>query len=319
MLHLRIVSPADRTTVVVDLLRSDPATCNLSVLPGTALDPAGDLVLCDVVREGVNQVVDGLKELDIHHDGSLSIVDVDVSMSDVAAEAERRTPGYGTDAAVWEEVDARVWDESLLSVSFMVFTVIATLIAAVGLLQDAPILIVGAMVVGPEFGPLAGLAVGLFKLRPSRIRIALTTLVAGFAVGGAATYLGIELADFLDLVPVGFSPHQQPQTGFVVEPSLLSLGVAFMAGIAGMLSLTEAKAGALVGVLISVTTVPAVAAIGVSAALGRWGDARGAAAHLGVNVLGLVLAGVTTLWVQRELWERFGPKARLRPARPPTP
>ena len=48
-----------------------------------------------------------------------------------------------------------------------------------------------------------------------------------------------------------------------------------------MLSLTSAKSGALIGVLISVTTIPAAANIGVAAALGDWSDWRGAMAQLG--------------------------------------
>ena len=43
--------------------------------------------------------------------------------------------------------------------------VVATLIAAVGILTDQLILIIGAMVVGPEFGPLAGLCVAIVQKR----------------------------------------------------------------------------------------------------------------------------------------------------------
>ena len=71
-----------------------------------------------------------------------------------------------------------------------------------------------------------------------------------------------------------------------------------------MLSLTSAKSGALIGVLISVTTIPAAANIGVAAALGNWADWRGAMAQLIVNLIGIVLAGVVTLCVQRRLYER---------------
>ena len=45
-----------------------------------------------------------------------------------------------------------------------------------------------------------------------------------------------------------------------------------------MLSLTSAKSGALIGVLISVTTIPAAANIGVAAAFGDWPEWRGAMA-----------------------------------------
>lgn len=303
MLHLRIICPAERTERVVELLREDSATANLTLHAGAALDPVGDVVLCDVAREGVNDLIEGLRGLNVHHDGSIALEHIDVSVSDAAADAERMAPGYGSDAAVWEEVDARARDESALTAGFLTFLVIASLIAAVGLIQDAPILIVGAMVVGPEFGPIAGLSVGLFKRRVRRVRSSLATLAAGLAAGAFAAFLATAAADAANLIPRGFTPHAQPLTGFVVDPSALSFAVAFLAGIVGTLSLTQAKAGALIGVLISVTTIPALAGIGVSGALGSWGDAGGAAVHLGLNVGALVLAGVLTLSVQREAWE----------------
>jgi uncharacterized membrane protein len=71
-----------------------------------------------------------------------------------------------------------------------------------------------------------------------------------------------------------------------------------------VLSLTSAKSGALVGVLISVTTIPAGANIGVSAALGQWSNWRGAMAQLAVNLSMIVVAGVATLYVQRRLYIR---------------
>lgn len=301
MLHLRIVTPATRTDDVVALLRADVASSNLTLVRGAALEPPGDVVTCDVAREGVNDVLAALRALGVHREGSIAVEHVDVSVSDVAEAAERFAPGFGSDAAVWEEVEARVRDESALTAGFLTFLVVAALIAAVGLIEDSTVLIVGAMVVGPEFGPIAGLSVGLFKRRPRRIRVALTTLAVGLAAGVLAAYLGTLLADALGLVPV----RDRTLTAFVVEPNVFSAVVAFLAGIVGTLSLTQAKAGALIGVLISVTTIPAAAAIGVSAALGNASDARGATVQLLVNVGALVVAGVATLWVQRWAWDRI--------------
>lgn len=305
MLHLRIIAPSEQTQAVVELLRADPATANLAVLPSAALDPPGDLILCDLAREGVNLVITALRDLGIHQRGSIALEHIDVSVSDVAEAAEARVRGYGSDAAVWEDVDARVRDESVITAGYVALIVIASIIAAVGLVEDAPILIVGAMVVGPEFGPIAGLSVGIFKRRGARIRTALVTLVAGLLAGAIAAFVATTSMRATELLPTGFSPHAQPLTGFIVEPSVLSFTVALLAGVAGTLSLTQAKAGALIGVLISVTTIPAVAAIGVASALGNWQDARAAAVQLALNVAALVIAGVLTLWVQREAWERL--------------
>jgi hypothetical protein len=83
-----------------------------------------------------------------------------------------------------------------------------------------------------------------------------------------------------------------------------SFFVAYLAGTAGVLSLTSAKSGALIGVLISVTTIPGIANIGVATAYSDWGEVGGAAAQLGVNLGALVLGGVARLAVQRRVYER---------------
>ena len=44
MLHVRVISPPDRTVAVRDLLLREPGATHVSVLPGVALAPAGDLV-----------------------------------------------------------------------------------------------------------------------------------------------------------------------------------------------------------------------------------------------------------------------------------
>ena len=96
----------------------------------------------------------------------------------------------------------------------------------------------------------------------------------------------------------------RPDTAFIYQPDVLSFVVAFLAGVAGMMSLTAAKSGALVGVLISVTTVPAAANVAVALAYWHPAEARGSALQLALNLFGIALAGTLTLWVQRHAWRR---------------
>ena len=81
----------------------------------------------------------------------------------------------------------RTREESSLSVSFLAFLCIACLLAAVGVISDSPITVVGAMVVGPEFGPLAALAVALVRGKRYLARRAVTALLVGFPVAMAIT------------------------------------------------------------------------------------------------------------------------------------
>ncbi|AGL19899.1 DUF389 domain-containing protein [Actinoplanes sp. N902-109] len=304
MLHLRIICPADRTEAVEKLLIYDDGVTHVVVLPGTARDPVGDLMLCDVVREGASRVIERLRELGIERDGSIMVERVDTTLSAAAARAEKRVPGLGVDAVVWEEIENTTAQESELSGAFLTFMVVATVIAGIGVLLDQPILIVGAMVVGPEFGPLAAFCVGVVRRRASLIRRSLLALAAGFTAGMVVTVVTTRLLDALGLVDKAMLLGDRPLTNFIWQPDALSWVVGFLAGIAGMLSLTSAKAGTLVGVLISVTTVPAAANAAVALAYGVPDEAFGSALQLLINVAAIILAGVLTLTVQRLAFRR---------------
>ena len=304
MVHLRIVVPRPKSERVVGLLEASPSVSSLARIEGASRKPPGDLILCDVAREDASVVIDDLRELGVPVDGSISIEEIDSQLSTAAERAERAAPGSPGDAVVWEEVEARTSESTELNANFLAFMVIACLIASVGVMLGQPILIVGAMVVGPEFGPLAGLSVALVQRRPDLGLRSLTALAVGFPIGITGAFLFSLFAKWTDLVSTGFELGERPLTAFISEPSTFSFIVAFFAGVAGVLSLTSAKSGALIGVLISVTTIPAAAAIGVAAAFGDWADWRGAIAQLAINLGTIVLAGVVTLLVQNRVYER---------------
>jgi hypothetical protein len=81
--------------------------------------------------------------------------------------------------------------------------------------------------------------------------------------------------------------------------------VAVLAGCAGVLSQTAGRSNALVGVFISVTTVPAAGDLALSTAVWAPRQMGGSAAQLGINLAGMTLAGVATLLLQRTIWRGF--------------
>ena len=103
---------------------------------------------------------------------------------------------------------------------------------------------------------------------------------------------------------------ERPLTDFIWRPDALSWVVGLLAGVAGMLSLTSKKSGSLVGVLISVTTVPAAANVAVAAAYGVWDEAGGSALQLVINLLAIVLAGLLTLVAQQVWWWNLARRTR---------
>jgi uncharacterized hydrophobic protein (TIGR00271 family) len=296
MVHLRVVVPADIAEKVIALLCAAPAVTNVVHFAHAAHKPEGDLILCDVAREDASLVIADLKDLQVQHVGSIAVELIDSSISDVARAAEHAAPGLPSDAVVWEEVEARTSEQTELSVSFAIFMIAAMQIAAVGIVLDQPILIVGAMVVGPEFGPLAAICVALVRRQRNLARRSLIALAVGFPVGTVSALFASIVLIAVGAFPDEYGTHEF--TDFISNPDFLSFFVAVVAGVAGMLSLTTAKSGALIGVLVSVTTIPAASNVGVAAAYGEWNAAVGAAEQLVINLAGIVVAGVITLTMQ---------------------
>ena len=302
MLNLRLVVPERCVRTVVGALLEDPRVTDVVHLPGAALRPAGDVVSCDVTREAASDILGRLRREGIFDDGSVVLSDLAAAPSVNAREVEAAAPGAPDDAIVWDAVVDNAYGEVRGSYSYYAFLTLAVTIAAVAVVTDSSILVVGAMVVGPEFAVVAALAVGLAAGRRGLVLRSARLLLQGFAVAIAITFVLCLLARALGAVDLADVTGPRPLTGFIWRPDLWSAVVAVLAGCAGVLSQTGGRTNALVGVFISVTTVPAAGDLALSVALGAFDQVPGSAAQLGINLAGMLVAGVLTLLVQRTLW-----------------
>lgn len=318
VITVRVCCPADLSRGVTDLLAANPSASTLIVHSGASLSPPGDVIEADLPREAVNPVVDDLMALGVQDRGTIQLIPVTTWISQSARMAEVRAPGSSADAVVWTDVIERAYEESALTWTYLSFMVLATLLAGIAIITDSVILIIGAMVLGPEFVAIAALGVGLVRRRGHLFRQALRTLVLGFsfsiAVVAAVTAVGAALGlfEYSDILT-----ENRPGTSFIFTPNAWSLTVAAIAGAAGVLALTSARSGGLVGVFISVTTIPASGNIAVAAVFGLWSEVWGSALTLILNISGMAIAGWATLAVQQFVWQRVSrSRARRAPPRP---
>jgi uncharacterized hydrophobic protein (TIGR00271 family) len=282
------------------------------VLRDASLRPPGDVILADVAREGANQVVERLRDLGVHEEGTVHIEPVQAWLSQPGFDAERRTPGSSSDAVVWTDVTQRAYEDSELNWTYLSFMSLATLIASIAIVLDSQVLVIGAMVLGPEFVPIAALGLALVRRRRTLFVRALRTLVVGFAVSiGVATMLAL-VARGAGWVTLADVVGRRPQTDFIYSPDKWSFVVAVVAAAAGVLSLTSAKVGGLSGVFISVTTVPASGNVALGLAFGAWHEVAGSSAQLAINLTGMALAGWATLAFQQKVWGRVSARRPVR-------
>lgn len=298
------MSPSHLTDRVVGHLRDEHGATNITVHPGAALEPRGDLVVVDVTRERGNAVVEGLVSLDLDRIGSISVLTLEASTSVGARLAEEAATGHELDAILWESLEEDSRSDARGSITFGALMVLAALIACVGVVLDSPVLIIGAMIVGPEYGPLTALSVAIYRRRSYALSAAIT-LIWGLAAAAATAAVATAVFRVVGEVPDTFEPSERFFTAFVTRPNVLSAVVALAAGVAGTIALAQGRQAALAGVLVSVTTIPAAAALGVDVVFGEWGDAEGAALQLGINVVAIVVASVLTLSIHDRAWRRI--------------
>lgn len=186
------------------------------------------------------------------------------------------------------EVYVRIRENARPDLDFFALTALSATIAAFGLTQNSPAVVIGAMLVAPLMAPIVanGMGLGLGDTRWLRrttitaVQGALIAIVVGFLVG---------------LIP------GDDLTGEVLartQPTLRDLGVALFSGFAGAFALSYASAsGALPGVAIAAALVPPLASVGICFAEGRWRLGLGALLLFITNFITISCASALTFLV----------------------
>jgi uncharacterized hydrophobic protein (TIGR00271 family) len=287
---------------------------NLTVLPGAVRGPDGDAVHFDVLHGAANEVIARLRDLGVEQRGSIVLENVDTAMSALADRVTARRGRFQQFTPVWAEVEARIAMEGTFPPSWYALLIIAGLIGAIGILTNSQILIVGAMVVGPEYGAIISLAFGVTRRDSSRVLRSAAALITGFTLAVVAALLLSLMIRAAGLEPRAYALGIRPVSNLINTPNWFSFIVAALAGVVGVVSLTEARSATLIGVFISVTTIPAASDVGVSLAFGSRSEAWGSALQLLLNVMVLAAVAIAGLPVQRAIWRRVASRASAAPA-----
>jgi uncharacterized hydrophobic protein (TIGR00271 family) len=283
MLQLRVYGDRAAMAAAADELDRLPGTRHV----GLSDAPLGRraLVTADLGPEAAD---DALARL-----GALGIPADDIAL------VRLETIGPATDeslAVVWADVVGQARVRAQVRARYLVLMSVAGVIAAVAVINESSVLIVGAMATSPDLLPITAACTGIVLRRPRLAARGVLTLIVGLAFVCLAAVLVSAFLNAADLLPSGFKIGEVPAAQTHVNATTIL--VALAAGVAGMLAV-ETRASAAVGVAISVTTVPASAYLGVAAGTGQGRHAWSALAVLAVNVAMMLLGGTVALAVQR--------------------
>lgn len=297
-----MTAPASLADQTEQVLRAAPSLTSLSRFSGASIDPPGDVFEAQVERDAVNDLVRSLTDLGVPAQGTIQILQPGSWVSQRALEAEQRSPD--ADNVVWPQVVEQAYDQSRISPIFLAFMTMATLLASIAVITDSPILVIGAMVLGPEFMAVIALGLALVRKRPGLLRQAIRTLIFGFAFSISVTVAFVALARATGLATLADIDAPRPGVAFIYTPNAWSFIVAVIAAAAGVLALTSSQSTGIIGVFISVTTIPASGNIAVGMVFAQWDEVLGSAWQLGINLTGMAIAGWITLALRQRMSER---------------
>lgn len=165
------------------------------------------------------------------------------------------------------------------NIDFFVLIGLSALISSLGLLLNSPAVVIGAMLVAPLMTPMIGTGMALDLGDGRFLRLALSTTLRG-------ALLAIVLGALAGLVQIN-----QPLTSEVLartQPSLIDLGVALFAGMAGAYAIAHSDAAAaLPGVAIAAALVPPLCAAGIALITGHPRETWGALLLFSTNFVAI--------------------------------
>ncbi len=209
---------------------------------------------------------------------------------EVPREAARAGPGLRRLRVSREELYADISKASEVSAIYVLLIAMASVVAAVGILRNDLIILIGAMVIAPMFGPNAALALattlGDFKLARQAVTANLLGILLAVITGAFVGFL------------IGIDPLNNPQIAGRTQVDEYDILLAVVAGSAGAVAFTIALPTALIGVMVAVALLPPSVTLGMLVGGGHLEMAMRTFLLLLVYVVGINLSGVVIFRVQ---------------------
>jgi uncharacterized hydrophobic protein (TIGR00271 family) len=190
-------------------------------------------------------------------------------------------------ADVEQELFVSLGSRSAKITRFWVLLVLASVIAAGGVVGNSTPAVIGAMIMTPLATPLYGVALSAVLGERRHLRDALLLLAAGVVV---SVLIGVLMALLtFDRMPLDANTQIVGRTA----PAVLDLVIAIAAGLAGAYALVRRDvANILAGVAIAITLVPVLEVAGISLGSGRLDLALGAFLLFLTNAAAIMLGGM---------------------------
>ncbi len=210
-----------------------------------------------------------------------------------------------------EDIVENIRKASSPGFDFFFLVILSGAIATLGLINNSPAVIIGAMLVAPLMSPILGVGLGSITADTKLAQDSATALVR-------AALLSILLAALLTLsnIYLPFVPSLieiPPEVLSRTQPTPNDLIIALAGGLAASFALAQPHlSAALPGVAIATALMPPLSTIGIGLALGRWDIAGGATLLFLTNAVTIAFSAILMFF-----FEGFTPRYQIKTGKLP--
>jgi len=276
--QLQITVPKGKGTKVCELLAKRGIE-NVTLMKAAPRDPT-ELVIATLPTGAVEKTIAALKRLLKLHtpkDGVISLLEVRATIPQLEPDDVR-------DQTAREELYDTMVGACRLDRNFVVLLLVATAIAAMGLLRDNTAYIIGSMIVAPLLGPAVAMCFATVLGDTELFWRSTKTELVGLALAvGCSAVIGLF-----------FEPTVTREMALRMSPTEMDVGLAIGCGIAAALTQLTGLSATLVGVMIAIALLPPTAVVGLGIAQVNPTMVSGAFLLLAINLVCINIAGTVT-------------------------
>ena len=283
---IHVTVPKDRTEIVQTILTK------LGTKFTTISDENNTLFLITELDENVETLIGELRKLGV---GSLYGSFQVYAPEYASGAAEIKTKRIPSKRASREEILADIRELARLDRNYILFSILAAMLATLGLLTDNIVIIIASMIIAPFIGPILGTSLGIV-LNLDDLR----------QEGALSESVGLGLSVLTGFLFSLILPHTYPTSQIMLraQPSYVDVLFAVVAGFAVAISVVSVTSMALVGVAIAASLVPPAANIGIGVTFLIKGVPEGYQIIFGstlllvINVLAITTTSLLFFWFE---------------------
>lgn len=292
-----IALPAGKTDQLIEEVKKINGLIGLRVLRGASLKPEGDVLSLEITNKDLSTLMQLLSRFRMLTDGRVSIT-TNHPMCIISRSSQAKITSDNSEA-IWEEMQATINKQSMMTLNNMLTMFLAGVIAVIGIVTNALHIVIGAMVVAPGFEPITRISLGVVSQHVdwrSGIRDTVRAYAALLSGAIVTAWVMQQVGEDLTKGDASYLPAGV-LISYWTKITAYSLIINAAAAVLGALVIVTNRSILTAGVMIALALVPSTTMIGIGIVAGDWSVAGNGLLRLVTEIaIVTVFTGMIFTW-----------------------